>query len=103
MFSQMDRDSIGSDPDTWIKHGYRVGLGLTIAALSRASSRDHCWLDDGAIEFTLGNYRLWLKGYTCLSEGGAQGCTKDNDPDGTEPRSFGRAEPCGRGLNGALC
>ena len=31
--------------------------------MKKKSSRENIWLENNTIEFTLGNYRLWLKGY----------------------------------------
>ncbi|MGE5674875.1 MAG: hypothetical protein ACM3XM_13550 [Mycobacterium leprae] len=81
-FSDNDRDAIEGSPDLWRRHGYRVGLVLTVGALKRASRRPHRWLDSGTVEFTLGNYRLWLKAYvTYEEEAGGLKLTTDDEPN----------------------
>lgn len=62
-FSQQDIDSVEGRSDFWLKHNYRVGLVLTVAKLARTSNKEHKWIEPNTIEFTLGNYRLWLSGY----------------------------------------
>lgn len=62
-FSQDDIKSIESYSNHWQNHNYRIGLVLTIALMKSRSSRKHKWIEPNTIEFTLGNYRLWLKGY----------------------------------------
>jgi hypothetical protein len=61
-FSEQDFLTIICHSDHWTRHNYRVGLVMTITLLDKKSSRDDRVLGDGTIEFTLGNYRLWLKG-----------------------------------------
>ncbi|MDF2627294.1 MAG: hypothetical protein K0R39_1125 [Symbiobacteriaceae bacterium] len=78
-FSEDDRDSIEGQSELWSHHGYRVGLVLTIACLERASSRQDRWLIDSVIEFTLGNYRLWLKAYVAYQGEHGLRLTADDD------------------------
>ncbi|HYF76068.1 MAG TPA: hypothetical protein VD973_02960 [Symbiobacteriaceae bacterium] len=80
-FSKGDREDIEDRSDFWLRHGYRVGLVLTIAQLKRASSRDHRWLEENTIEFTLGNYRMWLKAYVVSDCDGRLSVSADDDPD----------------------
>lgn len=69
-FSPDDYAHIKANSKTWIGHNYRVGMVLTLALLKRRSSGIE-WLDSSLMMFTLGNYRLWLKGYVAmLDEGG---------------------------------
>lgn len=56
-------ESIETETKFWQKHNYRIGLVLTVSFMIRKSSRENIWLENNTIEFTLGNYRLWLKGY----------------------------------------
>lgn len=62
-FSKVDYESLENYSDYWMMHNYRVGLVLTIAMLKKKSSKLPCYLQNNTIEFTLGNYRLWIKGY----------------------------------------
>lgn len=78
-FSDADRSAIEESPEFWQRHRYRIGLVLTITTLRRASSRMHKWLEDSAIEFTLGNYRLWLKAYVAFAHNGGLQLTSDDD------------------------
>ena len=69
-YSDQDFNRVQRYPDSWQRHNYRVGMVLTIARMRRASFRDHRWLEDSTIEFTLGNYRLWLKTYVTFQRAG---------------------------------
>jgi hypothetical protein len=62
-FSEQDFLNIICHSDHWTRHNYRVGLVMAITLLDKKSSRDDRILADGTMEFTLGNYRLWLKGH----------------------------------------
>ena len=61
-FSDQDRLHILSNSKMWIQHNYRVGLVLTIALLKKQMKDTFRQIENSLIEFTLGNYRLWLKG-----------------------------------------
>lgn len=65
-FSEDDIKSLEDYCDDWKKHNYRVGLVLTIAWMKKASSKESKYLKNNLIEFTLGNYRLWIKAYAVL-------------------------------------
>ncbi|VVB89863.1 Uncharacterised protein [uncultured archaeon] len=52
----------------WKEHNYRVGLVLTIALMDKAGTKDPIYKPDNMIEFTLGNYRLWLKGHVLYED-----------------------------------
>lgn len=78
-YSGTDRKDIEERPDFWRQYGYRVGLVLTIALLKRRSSRLDLRLPDGTLEFTLSNYRFWLKGYVAYSDGEGLCLTADAD------------------------
>lgn len=78
-FSDTDRNDIVENAAYWRRHGYRIGLVLTIMALHRASSRTQRWLEDSAIEFTLGNYRLWLQAYVAFDHEGGLRLSEDGD------------------------
>lgn len=69
-FSETDYESIETKTKFWQKNNYRVGLVLTISYLKKKSSRENTRLGNSTIEFTLGNYRLWLKGYIAYSDSG---------------------------------
>ncbi len=60
-----DVEHIENDSSFWIAHNYRVGLVLTICFMDKCGTKKDWWLDDSksTIQFTLGNYRMWLKGY----------------------------------------
>jgi len=62
-FSNPDYESLTDYSDYWMKHNYRVGLVLTIAQLTNKSQKVPRYYQNNTIEFTLGNYRLWIKGY----------------------------------------
>lgn len=69
-----DCESIESKPKFYIKHHYRVGLVLTITTLKKKTMKAHQLLDNlSAIEFTLGNYRLWIKGYVAITTNEGKG------------------------------
>lgn len=106
-FSEADRESIEEHADFWGGYGYRVGLVLTIALLKRRSSRLDRWLPDGTLEFTLSNYRFWLKGYVAYDDGTGLRLTTHEDKQVLldcpsllglqgEYTTFGRGRP-GRG------
>jgi len=65
-FSLADYGHIMGSPKYWIKHGYRVGIVLTIALLGSKSKKECKDIDCSTIEFTLGNYRLFLKGNVAM-------------------------------------
>lgn len=67
-FSDMDRNSVEEPPGYWLQHNYRVGIALSITKLKKKSSRKHKWINATTIDFTLGNYRMWLKGYVAHEE-----------------------------------
>jgi hypothetical protein len=82
-FSPDDYDDIEKKYKYWKKHNYRVGLVLTIAMLNRKSSREHRWISNNCIDFTLGNLRLWIKGYVAFEKNIKLRLTKDYDEDVT--------------------
>ncbi len=69
LFSKDDYNDIQDYSDYWDDYNYRTGIVLTISTMERKSSRPPQWLDNSTIEFTLGNCRMWLKGYITYSEG----------------------------------
>jgi len=63
-YSAQDFARVERDPRNWIQHGYRVGLVLTISRLKKKPKvRLNTQIDIGTTEFTLGQFRLWLKAY----------------------------------------
>ncbi|KGG79618.1 hypothetical protein Y919_11005 [Caloranaerobacter azorensis H53214] len=79
-FSEGDYESIENWSDYWKKHNYRVGIVLSIANMKRSSSKEPSWIDNSTIEFTLGNYRFWIKGYVSYQdEKGNLKLTKHDD------------------------
>jgi hypothetical protein len=68
-YSNGDYKFIENDSDKWNKYNYRVGLVLTISTMERRGTRPYQWIDNyTTIEFTLGNCRMWLKGYVTYSK-----------------------------------
>lgn len=65
-FSPCDYAHILGASDYWIKHNYRVGMVVTITLLKRKSARQNRMIDTNIMEFTFGNYRLFLAGYVGL-------------------------------------
>lgn len=63
-----------------MRQNYRVGLVLTITTMGRASARRHVQLSENTIEFTMGNYRLWLKAYVAYRNGQALKVSDHDDP-----------------------
>lgn len=62
-FSKEDYESIENRTEFWEPKNYRVGLVLTIAQMTKRSSKGFRRYNSSTLEFTLGNYRVWLKGY----------------------------------------
>lgn len=62
-YSAGDVKSLEDYSDYWKNYNYRVGLVLTIALLSKEGTKGFEHTQNNLIEFTLGNYRLWIKGY----------------------------------------
>ena len=75
-FSEPDIESLEEFCNDWRKHNYRVGLVLTIAWMKKASNKKSTYLQNNLIEFTLGNYRLWIKAYVASYEEGEDGKKK---------------------------
>lgn len=68
LFSERDYESIEDCSDYWKKHNYRVGIVLSISNMKKSSDKEPEWIDKGTIEFTLGNYRFWIKGYIAYED-----------------------------------
>lgn len=105
VFSEADRERIEDHSQYWVKQNYRVGLVLTIAQMARASRREHTKIEEGTVEFTLGNYRLWLKAYVAYRENQSLKVSKDDEPMVTLdcPSLIGQTRPYtpfGRGTSG---
>ena len=62
-FSKADYKSIEDYSEYWKKYNYRVGIVLSIAYMKKKSDKQSDWVNNSTIEFTLGNYRFWIKGY----------------------------------------
>jgi len=67
-FSKGDIKDLEGRCDHWKEHNYRVGLVLTIAGMLREGKKASKYLKNSLIEFTLGNYRLWIKSYVVFNE-----------------------------------
>ncbi len=67
-YSSTDINRIENNTAYWSIYNYRVGLVLTVSRLHRKPRRGLQHLDTSTIEFTLGKYRLWLKGYVATLE-----------------------------------
>ncbi|MGD0237900.1 MAG: hypothetical protein ABSC55_25625 [Syntrophorhabdales bacterium] len=67
-FSGYDYAHILGEPHYWMKHHYRVGMVLTVSLLKRKSGRQNRMVNTNTIEFTFGNYRLFLTGYVSMLE-----------------------------------
>lgn len=81
-FSDTDYASI-EDEDYWFRFRYRVGLVLTITTLKRKSAKENNWFDPKTIMFTLGNYRLLIRGYVAYPEENRLKLTRDEDDNVT--------------------
>ena len=62
-FSKENIESVENYSKDWIKHNYRLGIVLSITRIKKKGSKYPDWINNSTIEFTLGNYRFWLKGY----------------------------------------
>lgn len=69
LFSDDDYESIENRTEFWEPKNYRIGLVLTIAQMGKRSSKGFRWYDSSTLEFTLGHYRMWLKGYVAYITG----------------------------------
>ncbi len=78
-FSKGDINDLKDRCNYWKKHKYRVGLVLTIAQMRREGTKGSKYLKENLIEFTLGNYRLWIKCYIVLYEN-----SEENEDDKSE-------------------
>lgn len=67
-FSKDDIEDLEENSKKWKNHNYRVGLVLTIAQMQKAGRKETKYLKPNLIEFTLGDYRLWIKCYVILNE-----------------------------------
>lgn len=88
---------------------YRLGLVVTVAAMQRVRDNNKIWEGKGlnCLEFTIGNFRLWIAAY-CVYEVDGIGCyTEDEDMDVelTAPALTGllwEHAPFGRYKNGSF-
>lgn len=67
-FSEADYESIEECSKYWKDYNYRVGIVLSIAYMKKKSDKQSEWIDNSTIEFTLGNYRFWIKGYVAYDD-----------------------------------
>lgn len=67
-FSKGDIKDLEKNSEYWKNYRYRVGLVLTIAQMHKAGTKDTKYLKPNLIEFTLGDYRLWIRCYVILNE-----------------------------------
>ncbi|WP_419779269.1 hypothetical protein [Maridesulfovibrio sp.] len=63
--SPRDRKEFSSNNSFWKNVGHRLSLLVSIGYMDRAGTKDPQFIGKGhnCIEFTLGNYRLWLSAY----------------------------------------
>ncbi|MDD3653115.1 MAG: hypothetical protein PHO01_02835 [Desulfotomaculaceae bacterium] len=78
-YSDGDISRIEDYSGYWRFYNYRVGVVLTISRLHRRGRRGLQRLDNSTIEFALGKYRLWLKGYVAVLEDKQLKLTSDYD------------------------
>jgi hypothetical protein len=65
-FSPCDYRHIEGFSDHWRHHHYRVGIVVTISLMKKNTRKGANSIDSSTVEFTLGNYRLFLKGYIAV-------------------------------------
>lgn len=67
--SETDRLALDADWEFFKKVRYRLGLVVTVVAMKRASNKGFAWLSGGwnTIEFTMGNFRMYLSA-NCVYE-----------------------------------
>ncbi len=77
-FSRDDIEDLEKNSKYWGEMNYRVGLVLTIAQMHKRSNKcaEYPKNKNNLIEFTLEDYRLWIRCYIILRE-----CTKENEKD----------------------
>lgn len=82
-FSKGDRQDLTGKTKFWKSLGHRLGLLVAIGAMDRAGTRAPQWVNSShnTVEFTLGNYRLWLTGYASYYDDKKKKLyfTEDND------------------------
>jgi hypothetical protein len=80
--SEGDRANLSENWKTFFKGlRYRLGLVVTVAAMQRARDNGSSWAGDGlnCLEFTIGNFRMWISAF-CVYEDQKEGVyTEDAD------------------------
>ena len=66
-FSPGDHESYQTDFEIWRRLGLQCSLVITILRTKNVTKTTRVrYLDCSAIEFSLGNYRIWVKAYRCV-------------------------------------
>jgi|GEM_PF-530968 len=65
-FSPADFESIEGNSDYYMANNYRVGMVMTIARMRKKSSLNPRYVSNSTIQFALGNFKIWLKGYVAV-------------------------------------
>lgn len=104
-FSPTDFAFIQDSPEVWIHHNFRVGLVLTISIIVKRPKKHRRVIDANTIEFILGNYRFFLKGYVAALDEDEEDIILIDDVDSVSlhcPSLLGvnrESTPFGKGKN----
>lgn len=78
--SDGDRANLEDNWDSFFKDlRYRLGLVVTVAPMQRVRDSGKIWAGEGmnCLEFTIGNFRMWIAAY-CVYEACGLGCYTEN-------------------------
>lgn len=79
-FSKDDINDIETNSEYWDEYNYRVGLVLTIARMTnRKKHPENKVISNNTLQFTTGNYRMWLKAYVIYKKDDSLKFTKHED------------------------
>lgn len=79
-FSELDHASYGASFDIWESLGLQAGLVMTVLRTKSAPRTTRArYLGQSAIEFSLGNYRIWVKAYRCVMRPTTKEITMSDD------------------------
>ncbi|MBK5970516.1 MULTISPECIES: hypothetical protein [Thiorhodovibrio] len=69
----------------WKNLRYRLGLVVTVAPMQRARESMSWWDGKGlnCLQFTIGNFRLWISAF-CVFEENSKGCYTEDQDEGVE-------------------